>query len=92
MQAATDRLEIRLAPDDKGLIARAAGIEGIRLAQFVLGPVLAHAREVIAQAEQLGASDRGYKDLLEALAKPPKPSKALIAAMRDYESAGIKWR
>lgn len=91
MQAATARLEMRLQPDDKGLLVRAAQIEGVKLGQFVLGPALAHARKVIAGAEQVTTSARGYRDLLDALANPPKPTKALIAAMRDYESAGIQW-
>lgn len=91
MQAATERLEMRLPPDDKGLLVRAAQIEGVKLGQFVLGPALAHARKVIAGTEQVTTSARGYRDLLDALANPPKPTKALIAAMRDYESAGIKW-
>ena len=96
MQAATERLEMRLPPEDKGLLARAAQIEGVKLAQFVLGPAIARARKVVAQAEQVGTTvgttAKGYRDLLDALAKPPKPTKALIAAMRDYESAGIQWR
>lgn len=91
MQAATERLEMRLPPDDKGLLVRAAQIEGVKLGQFVLGPALAHARRVIAGAELVTTSARGYQDLLDALANPAKPTRALIAAMRDYESAGIKW-
>jgi uncharacterized protein (DUF1778 family) len=91
MQAATERLEMRLAPEDKGLLVRAAQIEGVMLGQFVLGPALARARRVIAGAEQVTTSAKGYQDLLDALASPPKPTRALIAAMRDYESAGIKW-
>lgn len=92
MHTATERLEMRLPPADKGLLVRAAQIEGVKLGQFVLGPALARARKVIAEAEQVGTSAKGYADLLDALAKPPRPTKALIAAMRDYESAGIQWR
>lgn len=92
MHAATERLEMRLQPEDKSLLARAAQIEGVKLGQFVLGPALARARKVVAQAEQVGTSATGYADLLKVLAKPPKPTKALIAAMLDYESAGILWR
>ena len=90
--AATERLEVRLAPADKGLLARAAQIEGMKLSQFILAPAIVRARKVIAEVEQVRTSAKGYKHLLDDLAKPPKPSKALIAAMRDYESAGIKWR
>lgn len=90
--AATDRLEVRLPAKEKGLLARAAQIEGVKLSQFVLAPALKRARKVIAEAEQITTTAKGYKDVLDALAKPPKPTKALIAAMRDYEAAGVQWR
>lgn len=92
MHTSTERLEMRVPPEDKGLLTRAAEIQGVKLSQFVLGPAVARARQVIAEAEQVKTTANGYQDLLEILAKPPKPTKALIAAMRDYESAGIKWR
>ena len=92
MHTATERLEMRLPSEDKGLLARAAEIQGVKLSQFVLGPAMARARKVIAEAERVSTTAKGYRDLLAALAKPPKPTKALIAAMRDYESAGIQWR
>ncbi len=92
MQAATERLEMRLPPDDKGLLVRAAEIEGVKLGQFVLGPAIAHARRVIALSEQVTTTAQGYADLLDALANPPQPTQALIAAMRDYQAADIQWR
>lgn len=92
MHAATDRLEMRLATEEKGLLARAAELEGTKLSQFVLAPALKRARRIVAEAEQITTSARGYRDVLDALAKPPKPTKALIAALQDYEAAGIQWR
>ncbi|MDB5972323.1 MAG: hypothetical protein JWQ90_4773 [Hydrocarboniphaga sp.] len=92
MPAATDRLEVRLPSEEKGLLARAAQLEGVKLSQFVLAPALKRARKIIADAEQIATTAKGYRDVLDALAKPPKPTKALIAAMRDYEAAGIQWR
>jgi uncharacterized protein (DUF1778 family) len=92
MHAATDRLEMRLQPEEKGLLARAAELEGVKLSQFVLAPALKRARKLIAEADQVTTTARGYKSVLDALAKPPKPTKALIAAMREYEASGIQWR
>ncbi|MCP5476132.1 MAG: DUF1778 domain-containing protein [Rhodanobacteraceae bacterium] len=92
MNAATDRLDIRLHPDDKRMLARAAQLEGVTLSQFVLAPVLERARNVIADAEQLAVTSKAYRDVLDALANPPQPTAALILAMRDYEAAGIQWR
>ncbi|WP_298188535.1 DUF1778 domain-containing protein [Metallibacterium sp.] len=92
MNTATDRLEMRLPPEEKGLLARAAQLEGVKLSQFVLGPALKRARRIIAAAEQVTVSAKGYGSVLDALANPPKPTRALIAAMRDYEAVGIQWR
>lgn len=90
--AATDRLEMRLPPAEKNLLTHAAQLQGVKLSQFVLAPALKHARKVIAEAEQITTSAQGYKDLLDALAHPPKPNKALRDAMKDHERAGIQWR
>ena len=92
MNTATDRLEMRLPPEEKGLLTRAAQIQGVKLSQFVLGPALKRARKVIAEAEQVTTTAREYKDVLDALAHPPKPTKALRAALKNYENAGIQWR
>lgn len=92
MHTATDRLEMRIPSEEKGLLTRAAQLEGVKLSQFVLAPAIKRARKVIADAEQVATTAKGYKDILDALAKPPKPTKALLAAMRDYEAADIRWR
>lgn len=42
--------------------------------------------------ERITTTPRGYKDILDALANPPEPNAALVAAMREYEQAGIEWR
>ncbi len=89
---ATDRLEMRLAPEEKGVLARAAQLEGVKLSQFILAPALKHARKVIANAERIAVSANAYADVLNALAHPPEPNAELIAAMRDYHAAGIQWR
>ncbi len=92
MTTATDRLEVRMLPDEKGLLTRAAQIQGVKLSQFVLGPALKRARKVIAEAEQVTTTAKGYTDVLDALAHPPKPTKALRNALKDYEGTGIQWR
>ena len=92
MNLATDRLEMRLKHEDKGLLTRAATLEGVKLSQFVLEPALEHARSVIARAERVATTASGYQDVLDALANPPEPTAELIAAMRDYERAEVQWR
>lgn len=92
MNAATDRLDIRLPPEEKQALARAARLEGVKLSQFVLAPALEHARKVIAEAERLTVTATAYQDVLDALANPPQPTATLILDMRAYEAAAIQWR
>ena len=92
MATADERIEFRVKSEDKALLARAAVLEHIKLSQFVLWPALKRAREVVAEADRIATTEKGYRDVLDALANPPEPSKALIDAMREYNSVGIQWR
>lgn len=46
----------------------------------------------VSGTERITTTPRGYQDILDALANPPEPNAALVAAMREYEQAGIEWR
>ena len=92
MATADERIEFRVNSADKALLARAAVLEHTKLSQFVLGPALKRARKVVAEADRIATTDKGYRDVLDALVNPPEPSKALIDAMQEYNSAGIEWR
>jgi hypothetical protein len=45
--AATARLELRIDPDDKDLIERAAALCGTSVSRFVAGSVVSRAREIL---------------------------------------------
>jgi uncharacterized protein (DUF1778 family) len=46
----------------------------------------------VSETERITTTPRGYQDILDALINPPEPKAALVAAMREYEQAGIEWR
>lgn len=92
MTTATDRLDVRLLPEDKRLLARAAEIEGVKVTQFLLGVALKRARHVVNEAEQVATTAAGYQGILDALANPPKPTPALVEAMEKYRRANVQWR
>lgn len=94
MLTATDRLEVRLPPEDKALLARAADIEGVEVGQFVLDLALRRAREVVAQAEAalLSTDAANYQRILDTLANPSGPTDALRASMQKYARKEITWR
>ena len=92
MATANERIEFRVKPEDKALLARAAVLEHTKLPQFVLGPALKRARKIVAEADRIVTTEQGYREVLDALANPPKPTKALVDAMQEYNEAGIQWR
>ena len=84
LQTATDCLDIRLKAGQKSLLTGAAEMEGVMLDQCMRAPMLKRALELIAEVEQV-TSTAARADVLDILANPPKPNKAFIAAMREYE-------
>jgi uncharacterized protein (DUF1778 family) len=80
--AENNRIELRIKPEEKALIARAAALEHVDLTAFILRNVLPEARTVVDRAEQLKLSERDSLRVLDLLEKPPKPTARLLRAVR----------
>lgn len=76
------RVELRLRPEDKAVLARAAALERLDLTSFILRLALPRAREVITGAEKLKLSQRDSLLVLDLLEHPPEPSARLIDAAK----------
>ena len=76
------RVELRLKPEDKALLARAAGLERLDLTSFILRSALPQAEKVITKAETLRLSERDSRRVLELLENPPEPGARLRRAAR----------
>lgn len=80
------RLQIRVEPEVKARLARAAALQQMDLTQFVTQTALREADAVIAQAETFKVSTRDFTRILELLDNPPAPNarlKAAIAALSN---------
>lgn len=75
-----DRMNLRVKPDVKARLMRAAALSHTDLTNFVMQSALRQADAVIAQANTIGASDRDFARILELLDHPPKPNAKLRAA------------
>ena len=76
----TDRMNIRVKPEVKARLMRAAALRHTDLTSFVTQTALREAEAVIAEADVVKASERDFARILQLLDNPPKPNARLRAA------------
>lgn len=79
-----DRFEMRVLRSDKQLVSLAAEIEGVTLTRFVWEHAVKRARKIVAQAQRIQTTEKGYQQILDALENPPEPHPAMLQAMNRY--------
>jgi uncharacterized protein (DUF1778 family) len=81
----TARFEARITDDQKALFQHAADLTGRSLTDFVIGSVQEAAARAVREREVLTLSALDRQTFLDALLKPPEPSKRLRQAARRYK-------
>jgi uncharacterized protein (DUF1778 family) len=76
------RMNLRLRPEQKATLMRAAALRNTDLTDFVLQLALREAKVVIEEAERITLSERDTRLWLDLLDNPPKPNRRLIAAIK----------
>lgn len=76
----SERINLRMKPELKALLVRAAALQQMDLTNFVLRSALREAEEVILRAEQMPLSERDSLQVLDLLENPPAPNARLRAA------------
>jgi len=77
------RMSLRIPPEEKAILLRAAALKRTDLTDFVRQNVLSAARAVIQEAEHLDLSERDSLRVLAFLETPPKPNARLLAAAKS---------
>ena len=75
------RMNLRVSPEAKARLSRAAALRETDLTSFVMQSALREAEAVIATAEALKASERDFSRVLDLLENPPRPNARLRAAI-----------
>ena len=78
----SNRIELRVPPEQKAVIARAAALEHMDVTGFILKRVLPEAQAVVERAEHVVLSERDSLKVLDLLENPPKPTERLIRAAK----------
>ena len=79
------RINLRVRPEQKAMLLRAAALRNIDLTDFVLQPALREAKKVIEEAERTTLSERDSLMVLKLLEKPPVPNAQLRKALASVE-------
>lgn len=75
------RMNLRLRPDQKATLVRAAALRRTDLTDFVLQPALREAQAVISESERIALSERDSLMVMDLLENPPKANARLRAAI-----------
>jgi uncharacterized protein (DUF1778 family) len=79
----TERLEARVAPEQKTFFQRAANLRGVTLKEFMIASMREAAVRTIEEHE-LVLSANEQRTFVDMLMNPPKPNDALSAAAADF--------
>lgn len=79
-----ERLEARITPAQKRLIARAACLRGTSVTDFLVASAQQAAVEAIKESELLILSGEARDVFVNAILNPPAPNRALRKAARRY--------
>ena len=84
----SDRMNLRLRPEAKAKLVRAAALRNTDLTDFVLQPALREADAVIEAAEHIKLSERDSLLVLDLLENPPSPNAKLRKAISALPKPG----
>jgi uncharacterized protein (DUF1778 family) len=76
------RIELRLRPEDKATLTRAATLQRLDLTGYILRTVLPKAESDISDAEKLTLTERDSLRILALLENPPPASDRLVRAAK----------
>src|SRR5438105_1019561 len=80
------RLDLRIDPERKERLKRAAAIRRQTLTDFVLGTAEREAEAVLREEQTIALSPEASAAFVDALMHPPEPNDALRDAWRRYRS------
>jgi len=75
-------LNIRIKPQVRELIDRAAGLAGKNRTDFVLDAARRAAEDTLLDRTVLTVSPKAYREFLARLDAPPKPNRRLLKSMQ----------
>ena len=82
--ARTERINLRLDPNAKRKLEKAASVSGRSVSRFIIESALESAEETIRAEETMTLSARDTDLFFDAILNPPRPNAKLRRATKDY--------
>lgn len=82
------RMQLRIQPEKKAMLMRAAAIRNTTLTDFIFQIALREAKIVIEEAERMRLSERDSLLVLDLLENPPAPNAKLRGAIAAMPKPG----
>ena len=83
--AKSERFNIRLNPEAKKQIERAASFEGTTASGLILSSALDRAERTIREHETMVLDRRDAEAFFDALVRPPRMNAKLAAALKEHD-------
>lgn len=81
---AQERIDLRMPPEIKEMIVRAASTAGTSVSAFLLGAAQERGRQILAESELITLTSRDWNAFAKALDNADKRRPKLSAAMKRY--------
>lgn len=90
MATAAERIDLRIDPEKKDLLRRAAALVGGTMSDFVVRASLESAEQVLKNHSSITLQNRAFDSFIAACENPPEPNQALKAALAATRESGIE--
>ena len=84
--AKADRINLRISPESKEIIEKAAAARGLSVSSYITSVVVPAAQADLLMSQQITLSDRDRDLFLSALSAEPKPNEALQSAAARFRA------
>jgi uncharacterized protein (DUF1778 family) len=81
MATAAERMDLRIDPEKKDLLRRAAALVGSTMSDFVVRSSLESAEQVLKNHSSITLQNRSFDSFITACENSPEPNQALKAAL-----------
>ena len=90
MTTAAERMDLRIDPEKKDLLRRAAALVGGTMSDFVIRASLESAEQVLKNHASIMLQNRSFDSFIAACENSPEPTQALKAALAVTRESGIE--